>query len=175
MKFSLSSIGQKISLICATFSLSNLMIWSLNLPNAIAQETISEMDIVTFISQMEYHTNQGNVDELVKYIDKDASFAIASEVGVEPALVRIENFKTFFNNGFQDVDSYEIDLKIDEIVIEGQVATVTGTTIDRSIKGNLETISNLLWRNVIEVTDGEMRIIQWESTINGYSVRIIKQ
>ena len=89
--------------------------------------------------------------------------------------MRIENFTTFFNNGFQDVDSYEIALKIDEIVIEGQVATVTGKTVDRSIKGNLETISNLLWRNVIEVTDGEMRIIQWESTINGYSVRMIEQ
>ena len=124
---------------------------------------------------MEYHTNQGNVDELVKYIDEDASFAIASEVGVEPALVRIENLRTFFDNGFKDVDSYEIDLKINEIVIEDQVATVTGTTVDRSIKGNLETVSNLLWRNVIEVKDGEMRIIQWESIINGYSVRMIEQ
>ena len=45
---------------------------------------------------MEYHTNQGNVDELVKYIDKDASIALASEVGVVPALVRIENLRTFF-------------------------------------------------------------------------------
>ncbi len=147
----------------------------MNLPQAIAQEPISEMDIVTFISQMEYHTNQGNVDELIQYIDKDASIAIASKVGVVPALVRIENLRTFFDNGFKDVDSYEIDLKINEIEIEDQVATVTGTTVDRSTKGNLETVSNLLWRNIIEVKDGEMRIIQWESIINGYSVRMIEQ
>ena len=81
----------------------------------------------------------------------------------------------FFDNGFKDFDSYEIDLKINEIEIEDQVATVTGTTVDRSTKGNLETVSNLLWRNIIEVKDGEMRIIQWESIINGYSVRMIEQ
>ena len=175
MKCPKSSINKKNSLIYAVLSLANLMIWGMNSPLAIAQSKISETDIVTFISQMEYHTNQGNVDELVKYIDEDASFAIASEVGVAPALVRIENLKTFFDNGFKGVDSYEIDLKINEIEIEEQVATVTGTTVDRSIKGNLETVSNLRWRNVIEVQDGEMRIIQWESTINGYSVRIIEQ
>ncbi|MGK7894209.1 MAG: hypothetical protein AB4372_11420 [Xenococcus sp. (in: cyanobacteria)] len=175
MKCPKSSIGQKISLIYATFSLSNLIIWGINSSQVIAQSTISEMDIVTFISQMEYHTNQGNVEELVKYIDQDASIAIASEVGVEPALVRIENLRTFFDNGFQDVDSYEIDLKINEIVIEDQVATVTGTTVDHSIKGNVETVYNLLWRNVIEMKEGEMKIIQWESIINGYSVRMIEQ
>lgn len=151
------------------------MIGDINAPQAIAQSTISEIDIVTFISQMEYHTNQGNVEELIKYIDQDASIAIASEVGVEPALVRIENLRTFFDNGFKDVDSYEIDLKINEIVIEGQVATVTGTTVDHSIQGNVETVSNLLWRNVIEMKEEEMRIIQWESIINGYSVRMIEQ
>ena len=66
-------------------------------------------------------------------------------------------------------------LDINEIMIEEQVATVTGTTIDRSVKGNIETISNLLWRNVIEKQDGELKIIQWESRINGYSVRAIEQ
>ena len=175
MKFPKLVIGKKISLLCVTLSMSNLMTWGINSLQAIAQSKISEMDIVTFISQMEYHTNQGNVDELVKYIDQDASIAIASEVGVEPALVRIENLRTFFDNGFQGVDNYEIDLKINDIVIEDQVATVTGTTVDRSVTGNLETTSNLMWRNVIEVKDGEMKIIQWESIINGYSVRMIEQ
>lgn len=42
-------------------------------------------------------------------------------------------------------------------------------------QGNVETISNLLWRNVIEVEDGEMKIIQWESVMNGYSVRMMEQ
>ncbi len=167
--------GRKIGLICVTLAISNAMVLGIDPPAAIAQETISEVDIVTFISKMEYYTNEGNVDELVKYIDEDASLAIASEIGVEPALVRIDNLRTFFNNGFEGLDNYKIDLNIDSIAIEGQVATVKGTTVDRSVKGNIETISNILWRNVIEMQDGELKIIQWESLINGYSVRAIKQ
>ena len=175
MKPQKSAIAQKIGLICVTLSISNAMVLGIDLSQAIAQEAISEIDIVNFISKIEYYTNKGNVDQLVKYIDEDASIAIASEIGVEPALVRIENFRTFFDNGFEGLDSYEIDLDIDSIAIESQVATVTGTTVDHIVKGNIETISNILWRNVIEVQDGELKIIQWESRINGYSVRAIEQ
>ncbi len=174
MKPQISTVGRKIGLMCVTLAISNAMVLGIDPHMAIAQETISEVDIVTFISKMEYYTNEGNVDQLVKYIDKDASLAIASEIGVEPALVRIDNLRTFFNNGFEGLDNYKIDLNIDSIAIEGQVATVTGTTVDRSVKGNIETISNILWRNVIEMQDGELKIIQWESRINGYSVRAIE-
>ena len=175
MKNPISTIGRKIGLMCVNLAISNAIVLGIDLAQTIAQEALSDIDIVTFISKIEYHTNEGNVEQLVKYIDEDASIAIASEIGVEPALVRIENFRTFFDNGFEGLDSYEIDLDIDSIAIEGQVATVTGTTVDRIVKGNIETISNLLWRNVIEMQDGELKIIQWESRITDYSVRSIEQ
>ena len=144
-------------------------------PRSSAREPILEKDIVTFISEMEYYANEGNVDELLKYIDADASFAIASKIGVEPALVRIDNMETFFARGFEGVDSYDLDLNIDTIAIEGQVATVTGTTVDRSVKGDIETVSTMAWRNVIEEQDGELQVIQWESRMTGYAVREIEQ
>ena len=157
-----------------TLSIPVAITWGMATQKVSAQKTISEQDVVTLISKMEYYTNQGNVEQLLKYIDKDVSIAIASEIGVEPALVRIANLKTFFSKGFENIDSFELDLDINEIMIEEQVATVTGTTIDRSVKGNIETISNLLWRNVIEEQDGELKIIQWESRITGYSIREIE-
>ena len=139
-------------------------------PSAIAQD-ITETDIVALIAEMEYHTNQGNVEALVDVIDPEASFAIASEIGDEPALVRIDNIETFFANGFEGVDSYRVNLAIDEIEIEGEVATVTGTTIDRSVQDGIETISNLSWTNVIELQEDELKVIQWRSRLTGYSAR----
>ena len=144
-------------------------------PSSNAEEHISEKDIVTFIAEMEYYTNEGNVDELLNYIDADASFAIASEIGVEPALVRIDNLDTFFSKGFEGVDSYDLDLNIDTISIEGQAATVTGTTTDRSVQEGIETVSTMEWRNVIEEQDGELQVIQWESRMTGYTVREIER
>ena len=165
---------RKLIVVSGVIALAGTASVGIGLPAAFADE-ITESDIVALIAEMEYHTNQGNVDELVSYIDPDASFAIASDIGEEPALTRIANLQTFFANGFEGLDSHRIGLTIDTIDIEGDVATVTGTTIDRSTQAGLETVSTLVWTNIIERQDDELKVIQWRSRMTGYAVREVEQ
>ncbi|MGK7910432.1 MAG: hypothetical protein AB4050_02960 [Synechococcus sp.] len=159
----------RVNLVGAAISMLSLGV----APIAIAQD-ISESDIVALIAEMEYHTNQGNVEALVNVIDPEANFGIASEIGIEPALVRIANLETFFANGFEGVESHRVNLAIDDIEIEGSVATVTGTTVDRSVQDGLETISHLSWTNVIERQEDDLKVIQWRSRMTGYSIREVE-
>ncbi|MEM9568082.1 MAG: hypothetical protein AAF974_07215 [Cyanobacteria bacterium P01_E01_bin.34] len=163
------SYSSRVNLVGAAITILSLGV----APIAIAQD-ISTSDIVALIAEMEYHTNQGNVEALVNVIDPEASFAIASEIGIEPALVRIANLETFFAKGFEGVESHRVNLAIDDIEIEGSVATVTGTTVDRSVQDGLETISHLSWTNVIERQEDDLKVIQWRSRMTGYSIREVE-
>ena len=170
-----SPFGRIIRSVSWAISILGVASWGVIPSKAIAQAAILETDIVAFIAEMEYYTNQGNVDALVTYIDPDASFEIASDIGVEPALVRISNLNAFFANGFEGLESHDIDVDVENIEIEGQVATVTGKTVDRSIREGLETVSRLTWTNVIELQEGELKVIQWRSRMTGYAVREVEQ
>lgn len=137
----------------------------------IAQADLTGEDVREFIREMEEFTNEKNSEEIVKRIAPDADFQITSEIGGTPLAVKYEELDSLFTEGFSDLEFYEINLSIETIEISGDTAVVTGKTADRSsVDGKQLIVSDVSWTNELELRDGQLQIIKWESNVNSYCV-----
>lgn len=138
----------------------------------IAQNSLDRSDITEFIQKLQTYTNLNRRQQLQDAIETDADLVVTSAVGEEPLAVKIVTLVQSFQEDVATLKDYNLKLKINSIEIQGNTATVRGTSIDRATANNGAIINtDSIWNSQIIQRDGKLLITKWHSNMVGYSIR----